>query len=173
MSTATVDQANAASSVEPIVKTNVTYIVIQESKKDAEGNVTTTEKSVPESDEVEQDIVAGKVTEKWRQTFALPEVNTKDACTLLVPDDEEFVNIFSAGLNQKMKNRARTMPLTKDFQPVQGVIDLTDKANEKSERQRLSPAEKLARTLKDMFGDKLGATDIQSLMAQALQLANQ
>lgn len=172
MSTATVDQ-NAAG-VEPIVKTNFTYVVVRSLETKPDGSKVTGEwKSVPESDEVDSEILAGTLEEKWRQTFAIPEVNTKDACSLLVPDDEEFVNIFSAGLNQKMKNRARTTPTLKDFTPVAGVIDLTDKANEKSERQRLSPAEKLARTLKDMFGDKLGSQDINALMAQALQLANQ
>jgi len=71
-----------------------------------------------------------------------------------------------------MKNRARTMGLTKDFVPVQGVIDLTDKANEKSERQRLSPAEKLARTLADLFPN-LSVEMRQALIAQAQQQAGQ
>ena len=158
-----------ATPVQDIVKNNVTYVKVREVKKnvpakdqngnpvlDAEGKQVVGTgfgdwKSVPESEEVDKDIAAGDLEEAFRQTFSIPDVNTIQGCRDLVPDDEEFVNIFSAGLNQKMKNRARTIPLTKDFEPKAGVIDLTELANQKSERQRLSPAEKLARTLEQMF----------------------
>lgn len=175
--------------VEDITKTNVTYVIVRDwklkGKTDENGHpvngpdgVQVQEKvfgdwkSVPETDDTDKQIASGELEEKFRQTYTLPEVNTLQGCRNLVPDDEEFVNIFSAGLNQKMKNRARTMGLTKDFVPVQGVIDLTDKANEKSERQRLSPAEKLARTLADLFPN-LSVEMRQQLIAQAQQQAGQ
>lgn len=191
MATATVDQAaNAATAapVEDITKNNVTYVVVREVKsnqpiKDAEGKpVLDNEgkqvlgtvfgdwKSVPEDEEVDKEIAAGELEEKGRQTFTIPDVNTIQGCRNLVPDDEEFVNIFSAGLNQKMKNRARTAPLTKDFQFTPGSVDLTSIANEKSGRQRLTPIEKLTRDLEKMFPG-FTAEQRQALINQASAMA--
>lgn len=180
MSTAT---QTPSAPTENITKNNATYVVVRDVNpnqplKDEAGNAimkdgspvlgTTYGKwtSVPESDETEKAIAAGELEEKFRQTFIIPDVNTLQGCRDLVPDDEEFVNIFSAGLNQKMKNRARTAPLTKDFEPQPGAIDLTDKANEKSERQRLTPIQKLVKTLEAAFPN-LTPEQRQTLVAQA------
>lgn len=168
MATTTQTPAPGAVAVEDITKSNVTYVKVREvktqPKKDEKGTqlfdenqnpVTETVKgdwkSVPEDEEVEKSIAAGELEDGGRQTFTIPDVNTIQGCRNLVQDDEEFVNIFSAGLNQKMKNRARTMPLTKDFEFKPGAIDLTALANEKSGRVRLTPIEKLARDLEKMF----------------------
>jgi hypothetical protein len=160
--------ATPATPVQDIVKEQVTYIKVRTvkqntPKEDADGKAILNADgspvlgtaygkwtTVPESDDVDKEIAAGTLEEEGRQTFIIPDVNTIQGCRNLVPNDVEFVNIFSAGLNQKMKNRARTAPLTKDFQFVAGAIDLTEKANEVSERQRLSPMEKLARDLKKL-----------------------
>ena len=176
-----------ATPVENITKNNVTYCVVREIKhnqpqkneqgeviKDASGNPVLGDafgdwKSVPESEDTDKEIAAGDLEEKGRQTFIIPDVNTIQGCRDLVTDDEEFVNIFSAGLNQKMKNRARTAPLTKDFQFVPGAIDLTSKANEKSERQRLTPVEKLLKTLEAAFPN-FTPEQRQALVAQAQQM---
>lgn len=173
--------------VEDITKSNFTYIVVrevkQQEKKDdkgqpvfnAEGNpvIETVHgdwKSVPEDEETEKEIAAGTLEEKGRQTVILPDVNTLQGCRNLVTDDEEFVNIFSAGLNQKMKNRARTLPLTKDFVFSATPIDLTAVANEKSGRQRLTPIEKLARDLEKMFPG-FTPEQRQALISQAQTMA--
>lgn len=176
-----------ATPVEDITKNNVTYVVVREVKpnqpqKNAQGEVIVDNegkpvlgnaygdwKSVPESEDTDKEIAAGNLEEKFRQTFIIPDVNTLQGCRNLVTDDEEFVNIFSAGLNQKMKNRARTAPLSKDFSPVPGAIDLTSKANEKSERQRLTPAEKLLKTLEAAFPN-FTPEQRQALVAQAQQM---
>jgi hypothetical protein len=190
MSTTAVATPGASTPVEDITKTNVTYVVVREVKqnqpqkneqgevvKDASGNPILGNaygdwKSVPESDDTDKEIAAGNLEEKHRQTFIIPEVNTLQGCRNLVTDDEEFVNIFSAGLNQKMKNRARTTPLSKDFTPQPGAIDLTDKANEKSERQRLTPVEKLMKTLEAAFPN-FTPEQRQALVAQAQQMQAQ
>lgn len=178
--------ATPVTPVENITKNNVTYCVVREVKhnqplKDEQGNPILKDgtpvlgdtfgdwKSVPESEDTDKEIAAGDLEEKGRQTFIIPDVNTIQGCRDLVTDDEEFVNIFSAGLNQKMKNRARTAPLTKDFQFVPGAIDLTSKANEKSERQRLTPVEKLLKTLEAAFPN-FTPEQRQALVAQAQQM---
>jgi hypothetical protein len=173
--------------VENITKNNVTYVVVREVEpnspqkneqgeviKDAEGKpILGTSygpwKSVPESEEVDKAIAAGELEEKHRQTFIIPDVNTIQGARDLVTDDEEFVNIFSAGLNQKMKNRARTAPLSKDFVPQPGALDLTHLANEKSERQRLTPIEKLLKTLEAAFPN-FTPEQRQALVATAQQM---
>lgn len=178
--------ATTPTPVENITKNNVTYVVVREVKhnqplKDADGNAILKDgapvlgdtfgdwKSVPESEDTDKEIAAGNLEEKHRQTFIIPDVNTIQGARDLVTDDEEFVNIFSAGLNQKMKNRARTTPLGKDFVPEPGAIDLTEKANEKPERQRLTPVEKLLKTLEAAFPN-FTPEQRQALVAQAQQM---
>jgi len=177
----------AQTPVEHITKNNVTYVVVREveqnvPKKDEQGVVVHDNdgkpilgtafgpwKSVPESEEVDKEIATGTLEEKHRQTFIIPDVNTIQGARDLVTDDAEFVNIFSAGLNQKMKNRARTYPLGKEFAPQPGAIDLTNLANEKSERQRLTPVEKLLKTLEAAFPN-FTSEQRQALVAQAQQM---
>lgn len=187
--TATPVAPSVGTPVEDITKSNVTYVKVREvktqPKKDEktgqqlfdENSNPLTEtvkgdwKSVPEDEEVDKEIAAGTLEDAGRQTFTIPDVNTIQGCRNLVQDDEEFVNIFSAGLNQKMKNRARTMPLTKDFEFKPGAIDLTALANEKSGRTRLTPIEKLARDLEKMFPN-FSAEQRQLLVAQAQAIQN-
>ena len=176
-----------ATPVENITKNNVTYVVVREveqnvPQKNENGDVIKGNdgqpvlgtsfgpwKSVPESEDVDKEIAAGTLEEKHRQTFIIPDVNTIQGARDLVTDDDEFVNIFSAGLNQKMKNRARTYPLGKEFTPQPGAIDLTHLANEKSERQRLTPVEKLLKTLEAAFPN-FTPEQRQALVAQAQQM---
>lgn len=179
--------ATTPTPVENITKNNVTYCKVREVEHnkplldaeekpilDAEGKAVLGDvfgkwQSVPEKEDTDKEITAGDLEEEFRQTFIIPDVNTIQGCRDLVPDDEEFVNIFSAGLNQKMKNRARTAILGKDFKPQPGAIDLTPLANEKSERQRLTPVEKLLKTLEAAFPN-FTSEQRQALVAQAQQM---
>lgn len=103
-------------------------------------------KAYPETEDMEQKIADGEFVESFRQTFVHPVPQNPDGVSELIPDVDEQFNLITKQLTVKLVNKSRSTVLSKDFQPKEDVIDLTQYAGEKSER-RLSPFEKTLKTI--------------------------
>ena len=113
-----------------------TYILV----KDGEKN-----KVFPESDELAEQIEKGEVIEVARQSYLFYEPTNAVGVNELIPNEEEQVILIAKALRQKLQNKARTGMLAKEFEAKDGVIDLREVCNEKSDRRGLSDVQKLAR----------------------------
>ena len=101
----------------------------------------------------------------FTQTFVHYSPVDLEGVTELIPDDDEVLNLITAQLKVKLVNRARSQATSKDFKPVDGVIDMFDECNKKSER-RLSQFEKTTQTILKDFTPEMQARLLELLKAQ-------
>lgn len=99
------------------------------------------------------------------QTFVHYSPVDLDGVGELIPDDDEVLNLITAQLKVKLVNRSRSQATSKDFKPVDGVIDMFDECNKKSER-RLSQFEKTTQTILKDFTPEMQARLLELLKAQ-------
>src|SRR5213594_2682209 len=59
------------------------------------------------------------------QTFNIPDAETREDTTTLVPDETEFLNIFQRGYNLKGQQAIYRLMKDPKFTSVEGVYDLT------------------------------------------------
>jgi len=102
---------------------------------------------------------------EFPQTFVQYTPENLEGVGELIPDDEEVLNLIKAQLKVKLVNRARSQATSKDFKPVDGVIDMFDECNKKSER-RLSQFEKTTQTILKDFTPEMQARLLELLKAQ-------
>lgn len=169
MATATVTPDSTAPQVN-VISEQETYIKVYDPTDDktVDGKVIHAYKVYPESDELRKDIEEGKLIEVGSQSFKFYDPQNVAGAQELVPDEEEFTNLISRGLRTKLQNKARTQMLKQDWAPVEGIVDLKDVCNEKSERRGLSQFQKLSKQLADL-APELRAQLIA--MAQQMQAA--
>lgn len=101
----------------------------------------------------------------FTQTFVQYTPENLQGIGELIPDDEEVLNLIKAQLKVKLVNRARSQATSKDFKPVDGVIDMFDECNKKSER-RLSQFEKTTQTILKDFTPEMQARLLELLKQQ-------
>lgn len=101
----------------------------------------------------------------FSQTFVHYSPVDLDGVGELIPDDDEVLNLITAQLKVKLVNRSRSQATSKDFKPVDGVIDMFDECNKKSER-RLSQFEKTTQTILKDFTPEMQARLLELLKAQ-------
>jgi len=87
------------------------------------------------------------------QTFGYNKPTSPAGFAIAIPDPDEQVIIFNAGLAQRFRSKATQLLKAVDsdgnpeFQPVEGTYDMQSVLNEPLQRRNLSPTEKLERAL--------------------------
>jgi hypothetical protein len=87
------------------------------------------------------------------QTFGYMKPTSPAGFAVAIPDPDEQVIIFNAGLAQRFRSKATQLLKALDtegnpeFQPVDGTFDMQAVLNEPLQRRNLSPTEKLERAL--------------------------
>lgn len=93
------------------------------------------------------------------QSFGFHEVETlEEASTLYGPD---VINIINRGGVLKQQNAVRSLMLDQEFDSVEGIYDLATICAELTERQKMTPVEKAAKSLA-----KLSPEEIADLLAK-------
>lgn len=107
------------------------------------------------------------------QTFGYQKPTTTAGFAIAVPDPEEQVIIFNAGLAQRFRSKATQLLKALDedgnpeFQPVEGTYDMQEELNKPLQRRNLSPSEKLERALKAAgLSDDMVSQFLQQAFAQ-------
>lgn len=122
-------------------------------------------KAYPEGTFSDEEKEKGEFQVVFAQTFVQYTPEDLDGVGELIPDDEEVLNLIKAQLKVKLVNRARSQATSKDFKPVDGVIDMFDECNKKSER-RLSQFEKTTQTILKDFTPEMQARLLELLKQQ-------
>ena len=87
------------------------------------------------------------------QTFGYLKPLTVAGFAEAIPDEDERVVIFQAGLKQRFMSKSAQVLKALDeegnpeFQPVEGTFDMQEKLNEPLQRRNLSPMDKLAKAV--------------------------
>jgi len=87
------------------------------------------------------------------QTFGYMKPTSPEGFAVAIPDPDEQVIIFNAGLASRFRSKAAQLLKGLDddgnpaFQPVEGTYDMQSVLNEPLQRRNLTPAEKLERAL--------------------------
>jgi hypothetical protein len=87
------------------------------------------------------------------QTFGYMKPTSPAGFAVAIPDPDEQVIIFNAGLAQRFRSKASQALSALDadgnpeFQPVEGTYDMQAILNEPLQRRNLTPTEKLERAL--------------------------
>lgn len=99
-------------------------------------------------------VESGEYTLMLEQTVREYKANTWDGVAALIPDEEERVNIFNAGLNAKSDRKIKAVltEVTEDgksleFDPVE-LFDTIDLIQEATQRKNLTPIEKATRQIR-------------------------
>jgi len=106
------------------------------------------------------------------QTFGFNKAATPEGFAIAVPDPEERVIIFNAGLVQRARAKATQLLKALDdagnpeFEPVEGTYDLSEIINTPLQRRNLTPTEKLERAIMATGG--LSKEQAAALIAQVL-----
>jgi hypothetical protein len=107
---------------------------------------------------------AGPTPEKV-QSFGLPEAETDADILSLCPSEEIRVSLFNRAASLKMLNDIRDKMLNdENFQPVDGVFDLSSVISEPTERRTASPEAKIEKLLSGLSEDA-----VQRIMQKILE----
>ena len=99
------------------------------------------------------------------QSFGLPEAETDADILALCPSEEIRVSLFNRAASLKMLNDIRDKMLNdENFQPVDGVFDLTSVISEPTERRTASPEAKIEKLLSGLSEDA-----VQRIMQKILE----
>lgn len=152
--------STAAVSTDNLAVTVTNEVIRVYAKADSEGKIITKENKV---------VRAGKDGKTWAEldadttytnyfqdiTVRRYKANSIEGARQLVPDEEEFVNLFNAGLRAK-GDRQVTAVVTKITDDESnftfennGVLDTLDLIQEPTQRKNLTPVEKAIRSFRD------------------------
>jgi hypothetical protein len=98
------------------------------------------------------------------QSFGLPEAETDADIIALCPSEEIRVSLFNRAASLKMLNDIRDKMLNEEFQPVDGVFDLSSVISEPTERRTASPEAKIEKLLSGLSEDA-----VQRIMQKILE----
>jgi hypothetical protein len=99
------------------------------------------------------------------QSFGLPEAETDADILSLCPSEEIRVSLFNRAASLKMLNDIRDKMLNdENFQPVDGVFDLSSVISEPTERRTASPEAKIEKLLSGLSEDA-----VQRIMQKILE----
>lgn len=160
MSTATVVPTAQAVSTE-----NFTYVKVLTGTEASETGPVNTYKVIPEPKEADdanaKKLASGEWKEVSRQTFKAYFAGQFEGIQELVPSEEEIVKMFNRGISVKQQNKARSLMLAEDFEPVDGAYDLREIVAEPTRDRGLTDEEKALKVL-----GKLDPTVLAAVLAQ-------
>jgi hypothetical protein len=143
-----------------LIKENSSYKLI----KDTKGEI----KPFPE-DKANELIEKEGAVEVLSQSFAFYRAATIEGAQSLVPDTEEFLNLFNRGLVVKQQNKARQIINERGendepiFTATEEAYDMREVCAEPTQRRGLSPVEKAKKVLMGLSEEQRNA--LLALMA--------
>jgi hypothetical protein len=136
------------------IKENDELVSISESKYNALIEAATTAKTEPPE-------------AMRKQTFTLHEAESLQDITELCPNEEVAVSLFNRGASLKQLKEISDLMESDDFEQVEGSYDLRDVIARVVERKKLSPMDKVLRSLGQLSDDEKQAIISKLLSAQA------
>jgi hypothetical protein len=102
-----------------------------------------------------------------RQTFLIHEAESIDDILQVCPNEQVAVDLFNRGASLKQLNEIRDLMEDDAFEVVEGSYDLKDVIARVTERKKLSPMDKVLRSLGQLSDEERQAIVAKLLATQA------
>lgn len=101
-----------------------------------------------------------------RQTFLIHEADSVDDILQVCPNEQVAVDLFNRGATLKQLNEIRDLMEDDTFEVVEGSYDLKDTIARVTERKKLSPMDKVLRSLGQLSDEERQAIVAKLLATQ-------